>query len=63
MFWNIFWKCLDFVLDFLECFGLVLEVFSKCLSTCFDNVLGMFCECFGNVARIFCFFGNALEML
>ena len=58
MFWNIFWKCLDFVLDFLEmfwtCFG---------LSTCFDNVLGMFCECFGKVVRIFCFFANALEML
>ena len=42
----------------------VLEAFSKCLWTCFDNVQGIFGECFGNFVRIFlrtCF-GSVLEM-
>ena len=56
MFWNIFGHVWDFVLGFLE---MLREAFSKCLLACFDNVLGMFCECFGNVAKNICF----LEML
>ena len=64
---HVFQKCFgnvwDFVFDFLEVFW---KVFGKRFQNVFGHVLimwlGMFCECFGNVVRIFRFFGHVLDL-